>query len=492
MESPASSATTLSNAIHVNHFDSLCLTSSTEEFTKLATTLAPGGVLNLKELTTLKPQSYVEIPLRTTQELVSELNLAGFVDLEIYEAKKVEMADLERIIEYVWSTRNIQDQTRRQELIQALNGQLNVIELRAKKPTYEVGATFALPFATKASKGDNSTVNKKAIWTLTGDDEELENEDELLDDDDLIKPDKSTLVRPDCETSGKRKACKNCSCGLSEELEKEKLATQQTQQIKSSCGNCYLGDAFRCSTCPYLGMPSFAPVKNKMKMTTRWAKSSIVKQKPNVDIVSKTNGKAKFTPRVIPRNSKVSRIRLHSPTKHVDRRTTNSDQVEICQPKGSKLKTAIYSREQEYNTSNNDNEPCLNLHDNDLNHKEIMVTLAESLKKRENQIAKSMDQRFELSRITVTNALGCYIEEEDNITTKVASEYKHRMDEYAEEKRNCLRKLRLGFEKYQLIISDLLEALDKNHSQSMRARRDFEKDIAHIRRLKLSFLNPNY
>ncbi|CAG8499672.1 13628_t:CDS:2 [Gigaspora rosea] len=214
-------------------------------------------------------------------------------------------------------------------------------------------------------------------------------------------------------------------------------------------------------------------------MTTRWAKSSIVKQKPNVGIVSKTNGKTKFgkaAPRVIPRNSKVSRIRLHSPTKYVDRRTTNSDQVE---PKGSKLKTAIYSREQEYNTSNNDNEPYLNLHDNDLNHKEIMVTLAESLKKRENQVAKSMDQRFELSRVTVTNALGCYIEEEDNITTKVASEYKHRMDEYAEERRNCLRKLRLGFEKYQV-------SLDKNHSQSMRARRDFEKDIAHIQTIHQS------
>ncbi len=65
-----------------------------------------------------------------------------------------------------------------------------------------------------------------------------------------------------CDT--KPKACKNCSCGRKEAEEKQVSEEElkrmlESGEIKSSCGSCYLGDEFRCASCPYRGLPAFKP-----------------------------------------------------------------------------------------------------------------------------------------------------------------------------------------------------------------------------------------
>ncbi|KAL7673239.1 hypothetical protein ACOME3_008107 [Neoechinorhynchus agilis] len=89
-------------------------------------------------------------------------------------------------------------------------------------------------------------------------DDETINTDDLLTEEDLIVPDMKS--ESSCSSTGKvRRACKNCTCGLAQEL--EKAETEKTKMIapKSNCGSCYKGDAFRCATCPYRGMPPFKP-----------------------------------------------------------------------------------------------------------------------------------------------------------------------------------------------------------------------------------------
>lgn len=136
----------------------------------------------------------------------------------------------------------------------------------AGKPNYEVGASAPLKL-TAGVKKDQAAAQ---VWKLSAndmddddDDTELLDSDAVLDEEDLKKPDPASLRAVCGDAATKRKACKNCSCGLAEELEAEK--TKQAPEgvdpgeKKSSCGSCYLGDAFRCASCPYRGLPAFKP-----------------------------------------------------------------------------------------------------------------------------------------------------------------------------------------------------------------------------------------
>ena len=91
-----------------------------------------------------------------------------------------------------------------------------------------------------------------------------------MDEDDLLAEEdraEKVPVESDCGTGsdGKRKACKNCSCGLREILDEENAA-DAPPPAKSACGNCALGDAFRCAGCPHLGKPAFDEAAGEVKL----------------------------------------------------------------------------------------------------------------------------------------------------------------------------------------------------------------------------------
>ena len=96
----------------------------------------------------------------------------------------------------------------------------------------------------------------------------------------IYKTNTHPLTAEACKPNTKRRrACKDCSCGLAERLNAEdaakrsnadaNLAKLQAEDLAEvdftvqgkvgSCGNCALGDAFRCDGCPYIGLPAFKP-----------------------------------------------------------------------------------------------------------------------------------------------------------------------------------------------------------------------------------------
>lgn len=189
--------------------------------------------------------------------------------------------------------------------------------------TVDITSTTLKPASVALPRRNNagSKSAKRALWAFTSAPQVSEDQSTtstelvggrtidpttLLEPSDLAKPLKCAPV--DIEelrqvaAPRRKKACKGCTCGLAE-LEKEEMmrerglvvdavtgdvvsSTEQGESVvlsaeekeklrleaavraankitpevgKSSCGSCYLGDAFRCATCPYLGLPAFKP-----------------------------------------------------------------------------------------------------------------------------------------------------------------------------------------------------------------------------------------
>ncbi|KAJ2002488.1 electron carrier [Coemansia thaxteri] len=216
---------------------------------QLLLALKPSGTLELHEAVrqdSSKDGYKSAGATRTQQDLTQQLKFAGFVEIQT-EAQQPSGV--------------------------AASGPVVTARILAAKPAYNVGAAAALSFGKRAKAGSEAVA--KRAWMLNvdsdSDEAEIEDQDGLLEEEDLAKPSAASLVRPD-GAAPKRKACKNCTCGLAEGKEvdesagcaptdKPKRVTKPVDvvTVKSACGNCSLGDAFRCTSCPYLGQPAFKP-----------------------------------------------------------------------------------------------------------------------------------------------------------------------------------------------------------------------------------------
>ncbi|MEW5307515.1 MAG: hypothetical protein WDW36_009904 [Sanguina aurantia] len=141
-------------------------------------------------------------------------------------------------------------------------------QVQCSTPAWVMGAKAALGLrrpaaATPAAAAAAAAAPVVKLWSVAaGSDDD---DGDMMDDEDLLtEEDKKRPTVPsadDCEVGAAgRKACANCSCGRAE-AEAAGVKVDLTQDMLdnpvSACGSCSLGDAFRCASCPYRGLPKF-------------------------------------------------------------------------------------------------------------------------------------------------------------------------------------------------------------------------------------------
>lgn len=134
----------------------------------------------------------------------------------------------------------------------------NARVLIASRTSAKVGASISLKRPNVAEEEKKSESMSDVVQINFLDDDDDIDEDELLSAGVIAEP-PSRTVDPNAKESdcGGRKACDDCTCGRKEQ--EDAGINGQVPKIAptSSCGNCSLGDAFRCAGCPYLGKPAF-------------------------------------------------------------------------------------------------------------------------------------------------------------------------------------------------------------------------------------------
>ncbi|KAF1811094.1 DUF689-domain-containing protein [Eremomyces bilateralis CBS 781.70] len=152
---------------------------------------------------------------------------------------------------------------------------VETVAINGKRKTEDAG-----PVQTTANGVGFVDFDNNDELIITGEDDDIIDEDEFITEEDMTRP---VIEPPECrpKPGKKRRACKDCSCGLAQQIAAEDAATRseadaklQTFQLGAddlaevdftvqgkvgSCGNCALGDAFRCDGCPYVGLPPFKP-----------------------------------------------------------------------------------------------------------------------------------------------------------------------------------------------------------------------------------------